>query len=108
MARVTDPALTRRRLLELGLVVPPVAVAAAGLERLLDAAGAGTLLEATPAIADADDPTPALAEGPYFTPNSPRRRTIVPAGAPGTRLTLTGREGRPRTPAAAATTIPPL
>ena len=36
-------------------------------------------------------PTPELTEGPYFKPSSPLRRSIVPAGAPGTRLTLTGR-----------------
>ena len=52
---------------------------------------AGELLAATPAIADDDDPTPAQTEGPYFTPNSPLRRSIVPAGAGGVRLTLTGR-----------------
>ena len=38
-----------------------------------------------------DDPTPELTEGPYFTPNSPKRRSILHAGAVGTRLTLTGR-----------------
>lgn len=96
---MTDLELTRRRLLELGLALPPLALLPAGAERLLEQASAATLLEATPAIADADDPTPRLAEGPYFTPDSPRRRTIVPAGAPGTRLTLTGRvlttAGRP-------------
>ena len=56
-------------------------------------------LAPTPAIADADEPTPELTEGPYFKPDSPRRRSIVAAGAPGTRLTLTGRvlttSGRP-------------
>ena len=83
--------LTRCRLLELGLALPPLAALAAGAERFLDDAGAATLLEATPVIADAEDPTPALAEGPYFTPSSPVRRTIVPAGARGTRLTLGGR-----------------
>ncbi|MBA2384473.1 MAG: hypothetical protein H0V68_07410, partial [Actinobacteria bacterium] len=42
---------------------------------------------------------PALSEGPYFKPRSPLRRSIVPAGAGGTRLTLSGRvlttSGRP-------------
>jgi protocatechuate 3,4-dioxygenase beta subunit len=87
--------ISRRRLLELGLVLPPLA-ALAGQADLFDA---GVALAATPEIADADDPTPALTEGPYFTPNSPRRKSIVPAGAGGTRLTLTGRvlstAGRP-------------
>ena len=80
-----DNGITRRRLLELGLALPPLAVLAEA-----ELTG-GAALAATPEIADADDPTPALTEGPYFTPNSPERRTIVPAGAGGTRLTLTGR-----------------
>jgi protocatechuate 3,4-dioxygenase beta subunit len=96
---MTEHELTRRRLLELGLAVPPFAALAAGAERLLPEAGAAAPLAPTPEIADADDPTPALTEGPYFTPNSPRRRSIVPARAGGTRLTLTGRvlttSGRP-------------
>jgi protocatechuate 3,4-dioxygenase beta subunit len=78
--------LTRRRLLELGLVLPPLA-AVAGSDLFAPQA-----LAATPELLDADDdPTPALTEGPYFTPSSPKRKTIVPAGAAGTRLTLTGR-----------------
>ena len=96
---MSEAEITRRRLLELGLALPPFAAVAAGADRLLAEAGAATLLEATPAIADADDPTPPLAEGPFFTPRSPRRRGIVPAGAAGTRLTLSGRvlttAGRP-------------
>ena len=79
-----DEAITRRRLLELGLALPPLAALASS-----ELAG-GVALAATPEIADADDPTPALTEGPYFTPDSPKRRTILPAGAGGTRLTLTG------------------
>ncbi len=79
--------LTRRRLLELGLVLPPLAVVAGHTDLFSSPA-----LAATPTILDADDdPTPQLTEGPYFTPNSPRRKSIVPAGAAGTRLTLTGR-----------------
>jgi protocatechuate 3,4-dioxygenase beta subunit len=90
---VNDERLTRRRLLELGLTLPPLA-ALAGTDLLAEPA-----LAATPELADADEPTPALTEGPYFTPSSPRRKSIVPAGAAGTRLTLTGRvlrtNGRP-------------
>ena len=96
---MSERELTRRRLLELGLALPPLAVLAGSADRLLAEAGAAPLLEATPAIADADDPTPELTEGPYFTPYSPLRRTIVPAGAAGTRLSLAGRvlttAGRP-------------
>lgn len=91
---VADERLTRRRLLEVGLALPPLA-ALAGSDLL-----AAPALAATPELLDADDdPTPALTEGPYFTPRSPRRKSIVPAGAAGTRLTLTGRvlrtNGRP-------------
>ncbi len=86
--------LTRRRLLELGLALPPLP-AIAGTDLFAPQA-----LAATPELLDADDdPTPALTEGPYFTPSSPKRKSIVAAGAPGTRLTLTGRvlttSGRP-------------
>jgi protocatechuate 3,4-dioxygenase beta subunit len=91
---VNDVRLTRRRLVELGLILPPLAVLA-GSDLLSE-----PVLAATPELLDADDdPTPALTEGPYFTPNSPKRKSIVPAGAAGTRLTLTGRvlrtNGRP-------------
>jgi protocatechuate 3,4-dioxygenase beta subunit len=91
---VNDVRLTRRRLVELGLTLPPLAVLA-GSDLLSE-----PVLAATPDLLDADDdPTPALTEGPYFTPDSPKRKSIVPAGAAGTRLTLTGRvlrtNGRP-------------
>jgi protocatechuate 3,4-dioxygenase beta subunit len=87
--------ITRRRLLQLGLALPPLA----GLAGYADLLGEPALA-ATPAVMDADDdPTPELTEGPYFTPNSPKRRSILPAGAGGTRLTLSGRvlttSGRP-------------
>jgi protocatechuate 3,4-dioxygenase beta subunit len=88
---MTELELTRRRLLALGLALPPLAVIAAKAGE--------PVLAATPAIADDDDPTPAQTEGPYFTPDSPLRRSIIPAGAAGTRLTITGRvlrtTGRP-------------
>jgi protocatechuate 3,4-dioxygenase beta subunit len=92
--RLPEEELTRRRLAELGLALPPFAA-------LAQAADAIALpLPATPAIADPDEePTPSQTEGPFFTPRSPRRRSIVPRGAPGTRLTLSGRvlttRGRP-------------
>jgi protocatechuate 3,4-dioxygenase beta subunit len=92
---MTEHEITRRRLLELGLALPPLAALASSA----DAFAATTPLAPTPAIADADEPTPELTEGPYFKPRSPLRRAIVPAGAGGTRLTLSGRvlttSGRP-------------
>ena len=91
---MSNDEITRRRLLELGLALPPLA-ALAGYADLLG----GPALAATPAIVDDDEPTPALTEGPYFTPNSPKRKSILAAGVAGTRLTLSGRvlttAGRP-------------
>ncbi len=36
-------------------------------------------------------PTPAQTEGPYFTPNSPQRTSLLESGLAGTRLIVTGR-----------------
>ena len=91
---MSNEEITRRRLLELGLAVPPLAA----LTSYADLLGSPALA-ATPEIADDDEPTPAMTEGPYFTPNSPKRKSVLPAGAAGTRLTLSGRvlttAGRP-------------
>ena len=49
------------------------------------------MLQATPACDDDDDdPTPAQTEGPYFTPNSPERTSLLEPGMPGRPLTITG------------------
>jgi protocatechuate 3,4-dioxygenase beta subunit len=87
-----DSELTRRRLIALGLAIPPLGAALAGVESLLGTVGAAaaTPLQVTPACDDGDDPTPELTEGPYFTSGSPRRRSLVGPGMPGTRLTITG------------------
>ncbi|MPZ48492.1 MAG: intradiol ring-cleavage dioxygenase [Dehalococcoidia bacterium] len=57
-------------------------------------AGAGSgsqaQLSPTPACGDDDDPTPAQTEGPYFTPNSPERVSLVEAGMGGTKLAVEG------------------
>lgn len=48
-------------------------------------------LEPTPACGDDDDePTPAQTEGPYYTPNTPERASLLEAGMAGTRLLLSG------------------
>ena len=79
---MTDAELTRRRLVELGLAVPLLVVADAN----------GATLAPTPSCDDGDeDETPAQSEGPFFTPGTPRRRSLVTPSMPGTRLTLSGR-----------------
>lgn len=48
-------------------------------------------LPPTPACDDDDDYlTPAQTEGPYFTPNSPQRTSLLEAGVPGTHIIVTG------------------
>jgi protocatechuate 3,4-dioxygenase beta subunit len=48
-------------------------------------------LAPTPACDDGDEPTVEQTEGPYFTPGSPERRSLLEPGAPGTRLVVAGR-----------------
>jgi protocatechuate 3,4-dioxygenase beta subunit len=102
----STPRLTRRRLLQLGLALPlPMVLAAcddgaptspaagpttaAPPPTTAAAAGGGTLAP-TPACDDGDDPTPAQTEGPYFTPDSPERASLLEAGIGGQRLVVAG------------------
>ncbi len=94
--------LSRRRLLIVAGAAPAAAAASAlagcgseaDAERTTTAAGT---TEATPsavqptrACADGDEPTLAQTEGPYFTPDSPRRRRLRTAGINGSRLVVAG------------------
>lgn len=72
---------SRRGLLGFGL--------AAGSGLFLPRADAATP-PLTPACVEADDPTPAQTEGPYFTPNSPARSNFVTDGIEGRRISLIG------------------
>jgi len=47
-------------------------------------------LSPTAQCTDDDDPTPSQTEGPYFTPSSPLRTSLVETGMAGTRLSLSG------------------
>ena len=96
--------LSRRRLLQLGLARPlPLALAACddgpsgdpavpttAAGPATTAAGAAGTLAPTPACDDGDDPTLAQTEGPYFTPNSPERASLLEAGLGGRRLVVAG------------------
>jgi protocatechuate 3,4-dioxygenase beta subunit len=85
--------LTRRRLLALGVAVPLVA-AACGEDD--DAAAPAARLAPTPACDDGDaDTTAEQTEGPYYTPDTPRRRRLRTPGMQGRVLVLTGRVLRP-------------
>ncbi|HYM80396.1 MAG TPA: dioxygenase [Candidatus Limnocylindria bacterium] len=51
----------------------------------------GSSLAPTPECADDDEPTPSETAGPFFTPNSPRRTSLIESGVSGTKVVLTGR-----------------
>jgi protocatechuate 3,4-dioxygenase beta subunit len=105
-----DTGLTRRRFLEGSALVPIVFVvgacgggdagapsrtggssAAAPATTSAAAAAEAGVLRATPPCDDGDDdPTEAQTEGPYYTPNTPRRSNLVTAGVRGVALLVTG------------------
>ncbi len=102
-----EPRLSRRQLVRLGLALPlPYLLAACGgsdesgapaATTSPPAAGtattpgnAGATLEPTPSCDDGGDPTPAQPEGPYFSPGSLQRASLVEPGLAGTRLVVAG------------------
>ncbi len=103
---LTQPTLTRRRLLQTGAfitggallsacadAVPPLAVPPSPTPQPNQPAASGeaAALAPTPACDDGDDPTPAQTAGPFYTPDTPRRTSLLDADTPGTRLLVTGR-----------------
>jgi protocatechuate 3,4-dioxygenase beta subunit len=111
------PRFSRRRLLVAGIAIPipfilggcgdddgngtPTSIAddptrsggatrAASATQPATASPTATQLAPTPACVDDDEPTVAQTEGPYFTPDSPERTSLLEAGIAGTTLLLTG------------------
>jgi protocatechuate 3,4-dioxygenase beta subunit len=87
------PDETRRRLVRTMLVAPlALALPMAFGDALAPGAAIAQPLLPTPACGDDDDddPTPRQTEGPYFTPNSPKRTSLLEAGMAGTPLVVTG------------------
>ena len=87
--------LTRRGFLRMGLAVPAsLALAATGRQVLgaIDRGGSASAQELplTPTCDDDPQATPLQTEGPYFTANSPQRRSLLDPGIVGTRLVVTG------------------
>jgi protocatechuate 3,4-dioxygenase beta subunit len=85
---------TRRRFVRTMLVAPIALVLPAALGTAAFGSGNAdaTTLTPTPACGDDDDddPTPRQTEGPYFTPNSPKRTSLIESRIAGTRLLVTG------------------
>ncbi len=51
---------------------------------------AAQALSPTPACGDADDVTPPQTAGPFYTPDTPQRTSLIEAGITGTQLTVAG------------------
>ena len=91
----SEHSLTRRGLLRLGLLMPAsLALAACGGRAVSGVSGgraaAAQELEPTPACDVDASATVAQTEGPYFTRNSPERRSLLEPGVSGTTLVLSG------------------
>ncbi len=90
--------LTRRRFVAGSVLLPAAAALGCGGGDSQVAGGrtgrpppaSGRTLPATPACEDGDEPTAAQTEGPFFTPDSPRRRSLLEPSMDGVGLVLTG------------------
>ena len=106
------PGFSRRRMLRTLITAPFAWALAAHLHRVGEAVAAearhaaierGTASGVTPECGDGDEPTPRQTAGPFFTPDSPERTSLIERGVAGTRIVLTGRVfGRGCTPLAGA------
>jgi protocatechuate 3,4-dioxygenase beta subunit len=100
-ARDRPPSITRRRFLE-GSALGSAAVLLGACDRgdgdesrprastETEPEKEAQRLTPTPACDDGDDPTPQQTEGPFYTPDTPRRTRIATAGVRGEPLLVTG------------------
>lgn len=97
MNDLANTRLSRRTLQKLALALPAPLMAAslhgraAGIVLAQEADDAASL-SPTPACADEDDleATIPQTEGPFYTPDTPERRSLLEADMPGARLTVRG------------------
>lgn len=90
---LTSTDLTRREFLRLGLVAPgALALAVSGCQPATSRGQAALAQELplTPECSENPAATPPQTAGPFFTPNSPERQSLIEPGIQGTRLVLTG------------------
>jgi len=86
MSKHKSEKFTRRTFLQqaAALTLPaPFVLALCGREAL-------AALSPTPDCGDDDDVTPRQTEGPYYTPNSPERASLLEPGITGTKIIVTG------------------
>jgi protocatechuate 3,4-dioxygenase beta subunit len=89
------PTLGRRDFLRVSLAASTPLVFALGCGRApaasaWPASAEARTLSPTPECVDEDDVTPSQTEGPYFTPNSPERTSLMEPGLSGTPITISG------------------
>lgn len=89
------PRKTRRQFLRTSLSVPAALVLAACDQKAVDSAAAepidqGQGLAPTPSCGGEEAITPPLTEGPFYTPDSPERNSLLEPGVTGTRITVSG------------------
>lgn len=85
--------VSRRQFLRFGLVAPgALALAMSGCQMAMrrDGAALAQELPITPECGENPATTLAQTAGPFFTPNSPTRQSLLEAGIDGTRLVLSG------------------
>jgi protocatechuate 3,4-dioxygenase beta subunit len=88
MKKILEPqllgaTLSRRDLLKLGLI------SAAGIS--VSTALQTAQLQTTPSCDDGDEPTVSQTEGPFYTPDTPERTSLLEDGLPGTPLLVVGK-----------------
>jgi hypothetical protein len=105
MEQLAQKRLHRRDFQKLALLLPaPMALATlagrgAGIALAQSPDATATApLASTPACGDDEDlaSTPPQTEGPFYTPNTPERRSLLEPGLPGTRLLEGGVSRRAR------------
>lgn len=85
------PSATAAATLPQATLVVPTATRAPVASPTMTQAPQAVVLTPTPECGDDDDePTLAQTEGPYYTPNTPERASLLEAGMAGTKLVLTG------------------
>ncbi len=86
---------TRRDFLGTSLAVPAALVLVACDQKAVDSATAesvdqGKTLEPTPACGGEEGITPPLTEGPFYTPDSPERKSLLEPEIKGEKITVSG------------------
>ena len=104
MEQHQQPRQTRRDFLRASLAASAPLVFALGCGYALRGGASPAAAESTPAtslraqvlpptpecVDEDDDLTPSQTEGPYFTPNSPERASLLELGMPGTTIVVSG------------------